>query len=335
MRKKLFKAFQGLKLAAFCVTQIPANQREPFLKTPRPRRLGPALAGPTSSPGEFLNRRQSVGEVPHRAMGRENVMKSLSEEQIAQFIEQGFVRLDELFPRSLADRGREILWQDTGCDPADSTTWKRPVVWLGDYAQEPFRQAVNMPSLHGAFDQLVGAGRWQARQSLGTFPVRFPCLHDTQDTGWHVDASFPGEASNPSDYFSWRVNLHSRGRALLMLFLFSDVAELDAPTRIRIGSHLKVARILEPAGEAGLPFTKIDLQATADCPEALATGKAGTVYLCHPFLAHAAQVNRGVQPRFMAQPPLCPTAPLDLYRSQADAYSPVERAIRRGLGWDG
>ncbi len=30
-----------------------------------------------------------------------------------------------------------------------------------------------------------------------------------------------------------------------MLFLFSDVTETDAPTRIRVGSHLDMARILE------------------------------------------------------------------------------------------
>jgi hypothetical protein len=37
-----------------------------------------------------------------------------------------------------------------------------------------------------------------------------------------------------------------------MLFLFSDVGQDDAPTRIRIGSHLDMARFLEPAGQAGM-----------------------------------------------------------------------------------
>ena len=258
-------------------------------------------------------------------------MKSLSEDQIAQFIEQGYVRLDGAFPRELADSGREILWKDTGCDPTDSSTWTRPVVWLGQYAQEPFRQAANMPLLHAAFDQLVGKGRWHPPQSLGTFPVRFPTKADTRDTGWHMDASFPGEDSKPNDYLSWRVNLNSRGRALLMLFLFSDVDEQHAPTRIRVGSHLEMARVLKPAGETGLPIMKMDLGATAQCPEVIATGEAGTVYLCHPFLVHAAQSNRGSQPRFMAQPPLLPAKPFDLHRSAGESYSPVEIAIRRGL----
>ena len=215
------------------------------------------------------------------------------------------------FPRELADEGRAILWRDTGCDPKDSATWTRPVIRLGYYSQEPFRNAANTPVLHAAFDQLVGKGRWRPCMAVGSFPVRFPSPDDPGDAGWHVDVSFPGEAGDPhekTDFSAWRVNVTSRGRALLMLFLFSDVGELDAPTRIRVGSHLDMARLLEPAGEAGLSHLALDTMA-ADRPEALATGEAGTVYLCHPFLIHAAQKHRGSTPRFMAQPCLHPAEP--------------------------
>jgi hypothetical protein len=64
--------------------------------------------------------------------------------------------------------------------------------------------------------------------------------------------------------------------------------------------------------------------------EVLATGDAGTVYLCHPFLVHAAQPHRGTRPRFMAQPPLLPVGHLQLERADGD-YSPVEEAVRRAL----
>lgn len=37
-----------------------------------------------------------------------------------------------------------------------------------------------------------------------------------------------------------------------MLFLFSDVGEDDAPTRIRVGSHLDVPAALAPAGDEGM-----------------------------------------------------------------------------------
>ena len=141
---------------------------------------------------------------------------------------------------------------------------------------------------------------------MGTFPVRFPSTQDAGDTGWHIDASF---GHDDPDFMNWRVNARSRGRALLMLFLFSDVGQDDAPTRIRAGSHREMARMLEPAGEAGLTLRELaanGFRETAQCPEALATGSAGTVYLCHPFLVHAAQIHRGPVPKFMAQPPLLP-----------------------------
>ena len=127
--------------------------------------------------------------------------------------------------------------------------------------------------------------------------------------------------------------MESKGRALLMLFLFSDVGEQDAPTRLRVGSHIDVARLLKPAGGAGMSFMEIaqQLEVTADRAQALAIGEAGTVYLCHPFLVHAAQPHHGSAPRFMAQPPLYPAEPFQLHRNDR-SYSPVERAIRLGLG---
>ncbi|GAB3893545.1 phytanoyl-CoA dioxygenase family protein [Larkinella knui] len=273
----------------------------------------------------------------------------LNQKQIDEFIRDGFVRIDNAFSSEIAREVRNILWKDLDCDPDDSATWTKPVIRLGMYSQEPFVQAANTALLHRAFDQLVGRGRWIPCRSLGTFPVRFPSKEDTGDTGWHVDAGFPG--SDPSNYWEWRINVRSRGRALLMLFLFSDCGEQDAPTRISVGSHRDVARLLKPAGEAGLSFMEM-AQQLAGLPNrdvTMATGKAGTVYLCHPFLVHAAQPHHGKEPRFLAQPPLfirnelnregsaSNPAVADFTRNELNiegsegGYNPVEEAIRRGL----
>jgi len=258
----------------------------------------------------------------------------LTDAQISQFIRDGFVKIQEAFPRELADRARAILWRDTGCDEGDPTTWTKPVIRLGAYGQEPFVSAANAPVLHRAFDQLVGPGRWQPRKDLGTFPIRFPSRDDPGDAGWHVDSSFPPDSGDANDFLNWRVNIVSKGRALLMLFLFSDVSETDAPTRIRVSSHGDVARILAPLGERGLSSRDLAAQEgfaeTAYRSEVLATGDAGTVYLCHPFLVHAAQEHRGFRPRFLAQPPLLAAEPFLLNREDG-AYYPVEQAIRIAL----
>ena len=254
----------------------------------------------------------------------------LSSAEIEHFIDQGFVRLDSAFPRTTAAAARAILWRDTGCDPDDPTTWIHPVVRLGMYSDKPFVEAANTPRLHRAFDQLVGEGRWLPCGAMGTFPVRFPSPEDTGDTGWHVDVSFGWD---DPDFMNWRANVSSKGRALLLLFLFSDVGPDDAPTRLLPESHKDIARSLAEAGDAGLTLRELvevieDLQPR---PQAMATGPAGTVYLCHPFLVHAAQPNRGTTPRFMAQPPLLPRSEQQLLRNEG-ACSAVERATRLALG---
>lgn len=195
------------------------------------------------------------------------------------------------------------------------------------YTDGPFTRAANTPVLRRAYDQLAGAGNWTPCMAMGTFPVRFPSRDDPGDAGWHIDVSFGHE---DPDFMKWRANIGSRGRLLLMLFLFSDIGDDDAPTRIRVGSHLEIARRLVPAGEEGLTLGELastGFAETAGCEEVLATGPAGTVYLCHPFLVHSAQPHRGTRPRFMAQPPLLPADGL----GGVDGTTPVGRAIADAL----
>lgn len=255
---------------------------------------------------------------------------ALSAAEVDSFIRDGFVRLNRAFSRKTAEQARSILWRATGCDPENPSTWTRPVIRLGQFDQAPFREAADSPILHRAWDRLVGPGRWLPQGTLGTFPVRFPSPEAPGDDGWHIDVSFGYETP---DFMEWRANVSSRGRALLLLFLFSDVEEDDAPTRIRVGSHLDIARQLAPAGDAGLSLRELagdGFAASAHRPETFAVGEAGTVYLCHPFLVHSAQPHRGKNPRFMAQPPLLPREPICLARENG-AYSPVEQAILQAL----
>lgn len=254
----------------------------------------------------------------------------LSQAQIAHFIEHGYIKLNGAFGGDLAAQVRDQLWGAMGLSFNAPETWKQPVVRLGFMTGKPFVDAANTLLLHASYDALVGKGRWLKPNGLGTFPVRFPSLNDPGDAGWHVDASFGTE--NP-DFMQWRVNVKSSGRALLMLFLFSDVGELDAPTKIRKGSHRAIAKQLLPAGADGLTLSELaadGFASTADCEEVLATGEAGTVYLCHPFLVHSAQPHRGSKPRFMAQPPLLPKGEFD----PSLPPSAVQIAIRRAIGME-
>ncbi|MEU4425200.1 phytanoyl-CoA dioxygenase family protein [Actinoplanes sp. NPDC024001] len=222
------------------------------------------------------------------------------------FHRDGFVRIEQVVPPQVVTECVTLLWAAIDAEPDDPGTWRKPVHWVGDMAQPPFAAAANVPVLHAAFDELLGPGRWQPRRSLGSFPLRFPHAEEPDDAGWHIEGSYtpPGE----TEYFT---NVHSSYRALLMLFLFTDVDEANAPTRIRVGSHRDVPAVLAPYGERGAPGSVLSpavAAASAHRPVALATGRAGDVFLCHPFLVHAAQPHHGTRPRFMAQPPLYPAA---------------------------
>ena len=255
---------------------------------------------------------------------------SLSTKKIEEFILNGFIRIDNAFSKEVADAALEILWNDLPCDRLHPNTWTEPVIRLGMYSQQPFVDSVNSPELYQVFDQLIGADQWIPCRSVGTFPVRFPSEKAPNDTGKHVDASFPGK--DPSNFFEWRINVKSKGRALLMLILYSDVSEADAPTMIYKGSHIDVAKLLYKEGEQGLSFMELagKLDTLPDREKVTAVGKAGTIYLCHPFLVHAAQAHHGNNPKFMAQPPLLLRNELMIEGSET-GYAPVEKAIRLAL----
>lgn len=251
----------------------------------------------------------------------------LTDRQARNFIDDGFVKLEGAFSPDLAKQCRKELWDEIGLSPDDPDEWTQPVIRVASMASAPFVEAANTPQLHRAYDQLVGVDRWLRPRGLGSFPIRFPSSDAPADDGWHVDASFGDSA----DFMEWRVNVTSSGRALLMLFLLSDVGRDDAPTRIRKGSHAIIARELLPHGERGVSLRQLAVDgfaSTAQCKVELATGLAGTVFLCHPFLVHAAQAHRGTQPRFMAQPPLLPRGGFD----PAVTPSVVQLAIRQACG---
>jgi hypothetical protein len=214
-----------------------------------------------------------------------------------------------------------------GVDPHDPATWTTPVVRFVCPSGPSFTAAGRSSTLASIYDALLGEGRWIAPDGVGgTIPVRFPLPGDPGDAGWHIDGSYDVDGR-------YWVNVHSRYRALLVLFLFTDVGEADAPTELIVGSHLDVPRVLAPYGERGVFFGDVVRQLPATTfqrPRARATGRAGDVFVCHPFLVHRATwPHRGSVPRMIAQPAIGHAHPFAL--GAGDEVSVVERAILRGL----
>ena len=121
--------------------------------------------------------------------------RRLSIRHVDQFVEEGFVRIDNAFPRAIADAGLAALWQAVGCDADDPATWTRPVVGVwpenDQEGTQPiaFREAATTPVLYDAFDKFAGRGRWKPRPNVGTFVARFPWMKRRS-----ADPARPGRA---------------------------------------------------------------------------------------------------------------------------------------------
>ncbi len=237
------------------------------------------------------------------------------------FVADGFVAVRGAIDRDLALACRAAL------EPQLPRADPPPVVRLLPAFTAEFDAAGRSPRLLAAYAVLIGDAPWTAPRFIGgTVPVRFPSEVDPGDAGWHVDGSYQRDGT-------YWANVRSRDRALLGLVLLSDVGPDDAPTRILVGSHLDVPAVLAPHGDDGADFLTIAAAlpaSTFDRPVAHATGRAGDVFVCHPFLVHAASwPHRGEGPRFVAQPSVPLLEPFGL--DPARPSGPVEQAILAGL----
>jgi hypothetical protein len=250
---------------------------------------------------------------------------------VEDFMRDGFVTLRSAVPDDLVARCYSEITSELarrGVDLSDSSTWSRPVVRFTCPESPSFAEAGTRPVLWTLYDELLGPGTWWQRQGVGgTIAVRFPSLADPGDAGWHVDGSYEGPDGG------LRLNVASKARGLLCLFLFSDVSVDDAPTELKVGSHLDVPPLLAPDGDEGMHFVSLAERLplkTFDRPSAFATGRAGDVFVCHPFLIHRATwPHRGVAPRIVAQPGVALHEPFFL---TGIGSFPVERAILQSLG---
>jgi hypothetical protein len=219
------------------------------------------------------------------------------------FVSDGYVKVEQAAPREVADAARAVLWQRLGLTPDDPSRWSAAVMWTSDMTGEgPFGELARSPRLTATLDVICGTGGWLPRGALGNIPVRFPVSPPADDRGWHIDANTP----QPDG--SWAVT--GRPHTVLVLTLLSEVGMDDAPTRIRMGSHRDVARVLGADPLNLEDMGRVVDHASSGRPVRHATGQPGDVYIVHPFTAHSADEHRGRTPRFMAQAPVMLTSPL-------------------------
>jgi hypothetical protein len=247
---------------------------------------------------------------------------------VEAFIRDGYVAIRGAFDAGTAAACRELIWNSMsqqGIRQDDPATWP-PLARIDNLDDEPVRAAATAPVLTAAYDELIGPGRWTPRIDAGrAVMVRFPG-EERGNAGYHIESSY---AAPDGSGAGW-VNVRSRARGLLALILFTDVGRHDAPTRLLCGSHLAVPQFLAPYGEAGTDSDAEHWRPSTLCLNAAhATGKAGDVFLCHPFMVHTATwPHRGTGPRMIAQPAVHAR---DGFTLDGSDPSPVARAIVAGL----
>ena len=251
------------------------------------------------------------------------------------FLRDGYVAIRGAVDAGTVAACRELIWESMerrGVRRDDPGTWPPLVEGMGDLPGGPFVAAYTAPALTAAYDELIGAGRWKPSVDIGqAVVVRFPAGDERANAGYHIEGSYPAPDGHPGRYW---VNVRSRDRGLLALFLFTDVGRDDAPTRLLCGSHLAVPQFLAPYGESGTDSGAEFWRPSTLCMTAAhATGKAGDVFLCHPFIVHTATwPHRGTGPRMIAQPAV--NAPGGFVLDGSDP-SPVARTIVTGLAMAG
>ena len=247
---------------------------------------------------------------------------------VEAFCRDGFAVLEGGVEGDLVERSRQAVWAllaEEGVDPDDRSTWTQPVVRVR-CQDDALVAAERAPALTEAYDLLVGEGRWMPPGSRGdVVPVRFPSEGPPPDTGWHVEGNWMGAEEYHTD-------LWSTGRGLFAMILLTDTGLEDSPMGMLPGSHLAVPAVLAPCGAEGMGgnalVAKLD-PSVLTRRAAYAVGRAGDVYVCHPFLVHTSTwPHRGEGPRISVVVKLEMEGGFALDGSD---QAPVARTIAAGL----
>ena len=255
---------------------------------------------------------------------------SLTDADIEHFLEYGHVVLHDCFPRDFAEAWTANAFRRLGYDPDDPATWEQEIVHMPATQRVPMEEIA--PKAWQAACELLGGADRVAPCSWGDgMIVNF---HKGADRPWQPPSPQSGGWHKDGDFF--RHFLDSPEQGLLTIVLWSDIAPQGGGTFAAADSVAPVARLLAahlegvlPGGAPEASFGSLVHQCR-DFREL--TGHTGDVVLIHPFLLHASSQNRSGKARFITNPPVSLKEPMQFHRADPSDFSPVERAILRGLG---
>ena len=145
---------------------------------------------------------------------------ALTEEQKQHWMDHGFVKIENCFPRELAERWSSSVWARLGADPDDKSTW--PAEKLNMPGHSTILVKEHAPKAWSAISELVGGEdkisdycwKWKDGWIVNLGKPEFKSTDEldfrTLDN-WHCDG----------DWFTHF--LDSPEQALLIIPLFSDI----------------------------------------------------------------------------------------------------------------
>lgn len=247
----------------------------------------------------------------------------LTPEQRAEFERTGIVKLDGVFSAAEASRMRDVVWSELrhrhGIERDDPTTWNRhPPTGMKSSKKHRAFEPIFGPAMAGALDGLFDADGWRMPKHYGQVLITMPNTRSWRVPHrlWHADFQYHAA---PGDLF-----------AVKYWALFGDIEPGGGGTPQLAGSHVAMARYLEgregdereykrardgflrshdwlraliredddPDRNARFMDADFDLDGlpvrVIEC-----TGKAGDVYVTHPWVMHSIAHNARKEPRLM------------------------------------
>ena len=261
-----------------------------------------------------------------------------TDEDHEHFLTHGWVHLEQVFdagPDSLVARWRDESWARAGLDRDHPQSWPdRPLVLKPPTASVRVRDFA--PAAWDGIVRVMGGpermrnpdfewtNAFLMNYAVGADDPPVPCGPDSPaGINWHVDGNW------------FRHFLDSPEQGILGVVLWDDMVSGGGATCIAPDSIGTIARYLlaRPEGVEPNAFPWDDLIRQSH-RFLEGTGRAGDVFLVHPFVMHRGSQNHLRRPRFMTNIVTSFKHPLDYHRRDTDASSAIELAVLRALDVD-
>ena len=264
---------------------------------------------------------------------------SLSSQQKAQFLQEGCLKIASGLSTELMQSWVEGALQRLGYDKTPQNL--EPIIWMNHHHQAPIKQIA--PAAWEAICEIVGGEDRIETKILGIESRHFTRINslvwsDAFIVNFSLGADQPWRQPQ-AEGFNWHKDgsyfrhfCDSREKALLLVLFWNDVEHQGGGTFIAADSPKHVAqKLLEhPDGIEPKTFDfPAIIQKCHDFRELV--GKAGDLYIIHPYMLHASSANHSGRPRVMSNPPVVLKEPLRLDQNRSD-LSLLEETTLRFLG---